>query len=44
MTIKWRKLLFDTLMVVTLPVWIVPAVIFLIVSEVVLAFIDEYTE
>jgi hypothetical protein len=44
MKIKWKELGLDALSVVTLPLWIVPALVVLLVGHLVLCFMDKYVE
>ena len=44
MKIKWKKLGFDSLLLVTFPLWIIPAIVIIVVFHLVDAFIEYYTE
>lgn len=44
MRVLWKKLFIDTILCITLPVWIVPAVIIVLFSWAMNGFIDTYTQ
>jgi len=44
MRVKWAKLANDSLLTITLPLWILPALSLLAVFKIVEAFIENYTE